>query len=87
MENPKPTWKDFFSRIIQRDVSHQVCSNILVNEEETKIQISSLGQETKNLRSEPQEHLVSALESSQQPNDNHKGRQNAKKNSQLLPHD
>ena len=72
MEHPNATWNDFSTRMIQRDVSCQVSSNFLNDEEQTKVQLASLGQEMKNLRSELQEHQVNALE-----NPNHKGRHNA----------
>ena len=58
MENPDATWRDFSTRIIQGDVSFRVSSNFLNNEEQTKAQIASLGQEIMNLRSELQEHRV-----------------------------
>ena len=44
MENPNATWNDFSTRIIQRDVSYQVSSNFLNDEEQTKAQLASLGQ-------------------------------------------
>ena len=62
MENPNATWNDLSTRIIQRDVSFQVSSNFLNNEEQTKAQMATLGQEMKNLRSELQEHRVNAVE-------------------------
>ena len=74
MEHPNATWNDFCTRIIQRDVSYQVSSNFLNDEEQTKIQLASLGQEIKNLCSELQEHRVNALESPRQPDLNPKGR-------------
>ena len=77
MEHPNATWNDFSTRIIQRDVSYQVSSNFLNDEEQTKVQLASLGQEMKNLQSELQEHRVSALENPRQPDPNQKGRQNA----------
>ena len=43
----------------------------------TKVQLASLGQEMKNLRSELQEDRVNALENTRQLNPNQKGRQNA----------
>ena len=52
MENPNATWNDFSTRIIQRDVSLHVLSNFLYDEEQTKAQMATLGQEMKNLRSE-----------------------------------
>ena len=50
MENPEATWTDFSTRKNQRDVSFQVSSNSLNNEEQTKAQMATLGQELKNLR-------------------------------------
>ena len=77
IENPNATWNDFSTRIIQRDVSYQVSSNFLNEEEQTKIQLAWLGQEMENLRSELHEHQVNALENSRQPDLNQEGRQNA----------
>ena len=68
MEHPNSTWNDFSTRIIQRDVSYQVSSNFLNDEEQTKVQLASRGQEMKNLRSELQEHQVNALENHVSPN-------------------
>ena len=50
MLNPNATWNDFSTRIIQRDVSFQVSSNFLNDEEQTKAQMATLGQEMNNLR-------------------------------------
>ena len=78
MENPNATWNDFSTRIIQRDVSSQVSSNFLNDEEQTKAQMATLGQEMKNLRSELQEHRGNAVEGSSRAVDPNKtGRQNA----------
>ena len=78
MENPNATWNDFSTRIIQRDVSFQVSSNFLNDEEQTKAQMATLGQEMKNLRSELLEHRVNAVEGNSRTVDpNQKGRQNA----------
>ena len=62
IENPNATWNDFSTPIIQRDVSFQVSSNFLNDEEQTKAQLATLGLEIKNLRSELQEHRVNAVE-------------------------
>ena len=70
MEHPNATWNDFSTRIIQRDVSYQVSSNFLNDEEQTKVQLASLGQEMKTLRSELQEHQVNALENPRLPDPN-----------------
>ena len=78
MENPNSTWNDFSTRIIQRDVSFQVSSNFLNDEEQTKAQMATLCQEMKNLRSELQDHGVNAVEGNSRTGDaNQKGRQNA----------
>ena len=56
----------------------QVSSNFLIDEEQTKAQMATLGQEMKNLRSELQEHRVNAVEGNPRTVDpNQKGRQNA----------
>ena len=78
MKNPNATWNDFSTRIIQRDVSFQVSSKFLNDEEQTKAQMATLGQEMKNLRSELQEHRVNAVEGTTRAVDpNQKGRQDA----------
>ena len=78
MENPKAAWNISSARIIQRDVSFQVSSNFLNDEEQTKTQLATLGQEMKNLRSELLEHRVNAVEgNSRAVEPNQKGRQNA----------
>ena len=51
MQNPNATWNDFYTRFIQRVVSYQVSSNFLMHEEQTKVQLASLGREMKKLRS------------------------------------
>ena len=58
MENLNETWKDFYTRISQRDVSDQVLPNYLYDEEQTKVQLASLGLEMKNLHSELEEHRM-----------------------------
>ena len=62
MENPDATWIDFSARIMQRDVSFQVSSAFLTDEEQTKAKMATLGEEIRNLRSELQEHRVIAVE-------------------------
>ena len=77
MENPNALWNDFSTRIIQRDVSFQIFCNFLNDEEQTKAQMATLGQETKNLRPELQEHRINAVKGMTRPVDpNQKGRQN-----------
>ena len=56
MEKSNGTSNEFPTRISPRDVSIQALSNILNFEEQTKTQIATLQQETKNLQSELQEH-------------------------------
>ena len=78
MEHPNATWNDFSTHIIQKDVSFQVSSNFLNDEEQTKAELASSGQEMKNLRTELQEHRVNAVEGTSKPVDpNQKRRQNA----------
>ena len=78
MENPNAKWNDFYTKILQRDVSVQVSSNFLNDEDQTKAQMATLGQEMENLRSELQEHRVSAVKGiSRTVDPNQKGRQNA----------
>ena len=78
MENPNARWNDFSTRIIQRDVSFQVSSIFINDEEQTKAQMATLGQEMKNLRWELQEHRVNAVEGNARTVDpNQKGRRNA----------
>ena len=78
MEHPNATWNDFSTYLINKDVSYQVSTSFLNNEEKNKVQKASLGQELKNLRTELKEHRVKALEGNQKPIDSHqKGRQNA----------
>ena len=56
----------------------RVSSSFLNDEEQTKAELASLGQEMKNLRTELQEHRVNAVEGTSEPVDpNRKGRQNA----------
>ena len=78
MEHPNATWNDFPTHLINKDVSYQVSTRFLNDEEQNKAQMASLGQELKNLRTELKEHGIDALEGNQRPVDpNQKGRQNA----------
>ena len=77
MEQPNATWKDFSTRIIHRDVSYQIFSTFLNKEEQTKVQMASVGQKMKNFCSEIQEYRDNAIENPSQPDPNQKGRQNA----------
>ena len=58
-------------------MSYKVSSNFLNDEEQTKVQLASLGQEMNNVCSELQEHRVNALENPRLPDPNQKGRRNA----------
>ena len=78
MEHPNATWNDFSTHLINKDVSYQVSTSFLNDEEQKNAQMASLGQELKNLRTELKEHRINALEGNQRPVDpNQKGRQNA----------
>ena len=79
MENPNAMWIEFSTRLIQRDVSFQVSSHFLNDEEQTKAQMATLGQEMRKLRrSELDEDRVNAVEGIPRTGDpNQKGRQNA----------
>ena len=78
MERPNATWNDFSTHLINKDVSYQVSTSFLNNEEQNKAQMAALGQELKNLRTELEEHRVNAVEGNQKAFDpNQKGRQNA----------
>ena len=68
--------------IFQPEYFKETCpsksSNFLNDEEQTKSQMATLGQEMKNLRSELQEHWVNAVEGNPRTVDpNQKGRPNA----------
>ena len=78
MEPQKATWNDFSTNLINKDVSYQVSTDFLDDEEQNKARMASLGQELKNLRTELKEHRINALEGNQKPIDfNQKGKQNA----------
>ena len=78
MENPNAVWIDFSTRVTQRDVSFQVSSNFLNDEEQTKTQMAILGQEVENLTNDLQEHRVNAVEGYPRTVDpKQKARQNA----------
>ena len=78
VEHPNASWNDFSTHLIIKDVSYQVSTGFLNDEEQNKAQLASLGQDLKNLRTELKEHRINALEGNQRPVDpNQKGRQNA----------
>ena len=62
MENPNATWNDFSSQIFHRYISFQVSSNFLKDDQQTKTQMATLGQDMNDLRSEKHEHRVNAVE-------------------------
>ena len=65
MEPPNATWNDFSTHFINKDVSYQVSTSFLNDEEQNKAQLASLGQDLKNLWTELKEHRVNALEGNQ----------------------
>ena len=78
MEHPNETWNDFSTHLINKDVSYQVSTSFLNDEEQNKAQMASLGQELENLRTELKEHRINVLEGNQRTIDpNQKARQNA----------
>ena len=78
MEHPNASWNNFSTHLINKDVTYQVSTSFLNDEEQNKAQMASLGQEFKNLRTELREHRVNAVEGNQKPIDpNQKGRQKA----------
>ena len=80
MEHPIATWNDFSTHLINKDLSYQVSTSFLNDDEQNKAQMSSLAQKLKNLRTKLKEHRVNALEGNQRPVDlNQKGRQNSKR--------
>ena len=78
MEHQNATWNDLSTHLINKDVSYQVSTSFLNEEEQNKARLSSLGQELKNLRTELKEHRINALEGNEKIVEfNQKGRQNA----------
>ena len=77
MEHPNATWNDFSTHLTNEEVSYQVSTSFLNDEEQNKAQMASLDKNKKNLRTELKEHRINALEGNQRPVDpNQKGRQN-----------
>ena len=77
-ENPIATRNKISTRLIARNASFQMSFNFLNDEEQTKAQMATLGQDMKKLRLEPQEDRVNIVEGSPRIVDsNQKGRQNA----------
>ena len=80
MEHPNATWNAFSTHLINKDVSYQVSTRFLIDEEQNKAQMASLVQELKNFRTELKKHRINALEGNQRPVDpSQKERQNATK--------
>ena len=78
MEHPNATWNNFSTHLINKDVSFQVSTSFLNDEEPNKAQMACLGQDIRNIRTELKERRVNALEGNHKPNDpNQKRRQNA----------
>ena len=44
MEHPNATWTDFSTHLINKDVSHQVSTSFLNDEEQNKVRTASFGQ-------------------------------------------
>ena len=61
MERPNATWNNCCAQIIQKDLILEVSSTFLSHEAQTKAELATLGQETKNLRSELKENHVNAV--------------------------
>ena len=78
IEHPNATWNDFSTHLKNKDVSYQVSTSFLNDEQQNKAQMASLGQELKSLRTELKKHRVNAVEENQKPIDpKQKGRWNA----------
>ena len=74
MGHPTATWNDFSTHLVNKNATYQVLTIFLIDEEQNKLQMASLGQEFKNLRTELREHRVNAVERNQKPIDpNQKG--------------
>ena len=61
MEHPNATWNDYLTHLINRDVSHQVSTSFLNDDEQNKAQMTLLGQKLKNLLTELKEHKRNAV--------------------------
>ena len=78
MENRNALSNAFSTRIFQEDVSFQVSSSFINDEEQSTGRMATLGQEMENPQSELQEHRVNAVERNPRTVDpNQRGRQNA----------
>ena len=78
MQHPNATWNEFSTHLINKDVTYEVFTNLLNDEEQNKGQIASLGQEFRNLRTELREQRVNTVEGNQKTIDpNQEGRRGA----------
>ena len=78
MEHPNATWNEFSTHLINKDVSYQVSTSFLNDEDQNKAIMAYLGQELKIQRTELKVHRVNGVERNQRLVDpNQKGRQNA----------
>ena len=62
MECPNATRNDFSTQTFQKDVMLQVSSNFLHDVEQIKIELATMRQQMRNLRTELQEHRVNSME-------------------------
>ena len=69
LEHPNATWNVFSTHIFRKDASFQVSSNFLNDEEQTKTELATLGQQMKNLRTDLQEQRVKAVAGASKPAD------------------
>ena len=67
MACPNATQNDVSTQIFQEDVMLQVCPNFLHDVEQIKIELATMRQEVRNLRTELQEHRVNCMEGSFRP--------------------
>ena len=65
MEHSNATWDNFSAHLINKDVFYQISASFLNDEEQKKAQMASLGQQLKNLPTQPTEHRIDALEGNQ----------------------
>ena len=67
MEHPNATWNDFSTNNVQEDVMLQVCLNFLHDVKQIKIELATMRQEMRNLRTELQELLVNCMAGNSRP--------------------
>ena len=61
MEHPNATWNGFLILLINKDVSYQVSTSFLNDEERNMAQMASLGQDSKYLGTELKEYRLNEL--------------------------